>query len=174
MARSNLLRRRASRPTVVSNVDASVATELLYGVVGELQAASRGVPLRSCIRRASLKLYEDVVAVAPFADERIWNAALDAAMADYGACSSVPVPVMETLLGASSEHRPMLLLPPPCHAALTTIKNEMEQQTIAAATRPLERFPLLAAAVKQRLHQLLEVRRYPHRTPSATVAPPNP
>lgn len=155
MPRSNLLRRRGSRPTV-SDADASAATELLYGVVGELQAASRGVPLRSSIRRASLKLYEDVVAIAPFADERVWNAALDAAMADYGACPSVPVPVMETLLGASSEHRPMLLLLPPCHAALATIKSEMEQQTIIAATRPLERFPLLAAAVKERLQQLLE------------------
>ena len=32
----------------------------------------------------------------------------------------------------------------------------MEQQTIVAAVRPLERFPLLAAAVKERLQQLLE------------------
>ena len=66
-------------------------------------------------------------------------------MADYGACPSVPVPVMEVLLGASSEHRPMLLLLPPCLAALASIKSEMEQQTIVAATRPLDRFPLLAA-----------------------------
>ena len=43
-------------------------------------------------------------------------------MADYGACPSVPVPVMEMLLGASSEHRPMLLLLPPCLAALASIK----------------------------------------------------
>ena len=106
----------------MNDADASVATELLYGVVTELQAASRGVPLRSCIRRASLKLYEDVVALTPFAEERVWNAALDAAMADYGACPSVPVPVMEVLLGASSEHRPMLLLLPPCLAALASIK----------------------------------------------------
>ena len=77
-------------------------------------------------------------------------------MADYGACPSVPVPVMEVLLGASSEHRPMLLLLPPCLAALASIKSEMEQQTIVAATRPLDRFPLLAAAVKERLQQLLE------------------
>ena len=27
------------------------------------------VPLRSCVRRASLKLYEDVIALTPFADE---------------------------------------------------------------------------------------------------------
>jgi hypothetical protein len=123
MPRSNLLRRRGSRPqTAVNEADATVATELLYGVVTELQAASRGVPLRSTIRRASLKLYEDVVALTPFAEERVWNAALDAAMADYGACPSVPVPVMEVLLGASSEHRPMLLLLPPCLAALASIK----------------------------------------------------
>ena len=123
MPRSNLLRRRGSRPqTAVNEADATVATELLYGVVTELQAASRGVPLRSTIRRASLKLYEDVVALTPFAEERVWNAALDAAMADYGACPSVPVPVMEVLLGASSKHRPMLLLLPPCLAALASIK----------------------------------------------------
>jgi len=156
MPRSNLLRRRGSRPQIVNESDASVATEILYGVVTELQASSRGVPLRSCIRRASLKLFEDVVALTPFADERVWNAALDAAMADYGACPSVPVPVMEILLGASSEHRPMLLLLPPCLAALASIKSEMEQQTIVAATRALDRFPLLAAAVKERLQQLLE------------------
>ena len=185
MTPTSLLRRRGSQRPIVNDVDASVATELLYGVVTELQAASRGVPLRSCIRRASLKLYEDVVALTPFAEERVWNAALDAAMADYGACPSVPVPVMEVLLGASSEYRPMLLLLPPCHAALATVKvtcsastltlsptpyalrphphphldpnqSEMEQQTIVAAVRPLERFPLLAAAVKERLQQLLE------------------
>ena len=32
-----------------------------------------------------------MVALTPFAEERVWNAALDAAMADYGACPSVPV-----------------------------------------------------------------------------------
>ena len=69
MPRSNLLRRRGSRPQIVNESDASVATEILYGVVTELQASSRGVPLRSCIRRASLKLYEDVIALTPFADE---------------------------------------------------------------------------------------------------------
>ena len=69
MPRSNLLRRRGSRPQIVNESDASVATEILYGVVTELQASSRGMPLRSCIRRASLKLYEDVVALTPFADE---------------------------------------------------------------------------------------------------------
>jgi hypothetical protein len=46
-------------------------------------------------------------------------------MADYGACPSVPVPVMEMLLGASSEHRPMLLLLPPCLAALASIKARL-------------------------------------------------
>ena len=69
MPRSNLLRRRGSRPQIVNESDASVATEILYGVVTELQASSRGVPLRSCVRRASLKLYEDVIALTPFADE---------------------------------------------------------------------------------------------------------
>ena len=69
MPRSNLLRRRGSRPQIVNESDASVATEILYDVVTELQASSRGVPLRSCVRRASLKLYEDVIALTPFADE---------------------------------------------------------------------------------------------------------
>ena len=74
--------------------------------------------MRSCIRKAAQKLCEEVVEVAPFADERAWDASLEAAMADFGACPSVPMPVIEALLGASSERRPMTLLLPACHAAL--------------------------------------------------------
>ena len=158
MPKSNLLsRRRSSTSSTPSSVaDASVAAELLFGVVGELQAASRNVQLRACLRQASLKLHEEVYAVAPFADERAWEAALEVAMADYGSCPSVPMPVIEALLGVSSERRPMLLLKAPCHAALAAVKCELEQKTIAAAVRPLERFPRLAAAVQERLQELLE------------------
>ena len=80
------------------------------------------------------------------------------APADAAAAAAVPCGAghrQGNLLGLYPHPKPYALRPHP-HPHLGPNQSEMEQQTIVAAVRPLERFPLLAAAVKERLQQLLE------------------